>query len=171
MGSDDLLRSLVDRAEIQDLVVKYFVAADDDDLDAIGALFAPDGKFELGGGAEPVSGRENVKAFVKDFRAPMGPTIHTPDYTLVQSVNGDRATALSGAHLELARGGTTLWGAVRYEDELVRIDGTWLFASRAMKTIHIGPWDDAGTSLTTPLRARWPGGPASEADLPKPRQW
>lgn len=169
MGSEALLRSLADRAEIQDLVVKYFIAADDGDVEGLGALFAPDGKFELGGGAEPVVGRDNVMDFVRAFRAPMGPTVHTPDYTLILSVDGDRATAVSGAHLELARGGTTLWGAVRYEDELVRIDGAWLFASRAMKTIHIGPWDDAATSLTTPLRARWPDAPPAEADLPRPR--
>jgi hypothetical protein len=69
-----------------------------------------------------------------------------------------------GAHLEIATGGTTVYGAVRYEDEYVREDGRWKFASRNMRTIHLGPWDEAAESLTSETPVRWPGADPAPSD-------
>jgi hypothetical protein len=43
------IRRLEDRAERLGLVVRYFVASDDDDRQALGARFAIDGRFGEGG--------------------------------------------------------------------------------------------------------------------------
>lgn len=162
------LRRLEDRAELQDLIVRYFYAADDDDYDELAAVFAPDASF-LFGGVVGGTTRDAVIAFLKAERANMGVTVHTPHGMLFRFPAADRATGVIGAHLELARGGKSLIGAVRYHDEYVRTDGTWRIRRRELLVIHMGPWEDVATSLTAELRARWPGYPAGPADLPKPR--
>lgn len=150
------LRRLEDRAELQDLAVRYFIAADDDDYETLGGCFAADGAFSAGG-FPGGSTREEIVDFIRNDRQTMGTTVHTPHYSLLTFDGDDRATGVVGAHLELARGGTTLFGAVRYYDTYVRTAGRWYIREREMRTVHVGPWDEVGTSLTADLRVRWPG--------------
>ncbi|PKW16380.1 nuclear transport factor 2 family protein [Saccharopolyspora spinosa] len=160
------IRRIEDRAEIEDLVLKYFLAADDDDWETLGWTFAENGSFSAGafpGGSD----RESVVKFIQADRQNMGVTIHTQNTTLIKFTDDDHASGVVGAHLELARGGTTIYGAVRYYDEYVRTADGWKFASREMAIIHVGPWDEVGTSLTTTNRARWPGADPAPADLPR----
>ena len=160
------IQRLEDRAELQDLVVKYFLASDDDDYEALAATFAPDGTFSAGifpGG----EGREAVVECLRAGRKMMGPTIHTPDYTLFAFSDNNRATGRVGAHLELSIAGRTVFAAVRYFDEYVRIDGRWQFKRREMRTIHAGPWEEVGSSLSTELCVRWPGVDPMHSDFPK----
>ncbi|WP_193073763.1 nuclear transport factor 2 family protein [Pseudomonas sp. FME51] len=141
------LKALEDRAELQDLAVRYFVATDDDDYATMEALFSPDAVFcagEFTGGTD----RSTIMTFLRNARANMGVTIHTPDYSLVSFTGENSATGLVGAHLEIAMSGQSLFGAVRYQDEYVRLAGKWHFARREMLTIHMGPWDQVATSLT-----------------------
>ena len=160
------VRRLEDRAEIEDLVLKYFLAADDDDWAALGATFAENGSFSAGafpGGDD----RESVVKFIQADRQNMGVTVHTQNTTLLTFTDDDHASGVVGAHLELARGGTTVYGAVRYYDTYERTPDGWKIATREMAIIHVGPWDQVGTSLTTPNRARWPGAEPAPADLPR----
>jgi len=55
---------------------------------------------------------------------------------------------------------------VRYADEYVREEGRWRIRHRNMLTIHVGPWEQVGSSLTSELRVRWPGAAPQKADLP-----
>ncbi|PFG49925.1 SnoaL-like protein [Amycolatopsis sulphurea] len=157
---------LEDRAAIEDLVLKYFLAADDDDWETLGASFAEDGSFSAGafpGGDD----RESVVKFIQADRQNMGVTVHTQNTTLLTFTDDDHADGVVGAHLELARGGTTVYGAVRYYDTYVRTAEGWQIKTREMAIIHVGPWDEVGTSLTAPNRARWPGADPAPADLPR----
>src|SRR5262245_22360863 len=43
------LRRLEDRAELEDLVLRYFVAADGDDAEGLAASFTADGSFSVSG--------------------------------------------------------------------------------------------------------------------------
>jgi len=160
------IRRIEDRLDLQDLVTRYFIAADDDEYETIGELFAENGIFTAPGFVGGTN-RAEVIEFVKTDRANMGPTVHTPDYSLFEFQDDDHASGVVGAHLELARGGTTLFGAVRYHDNYVREGGKWRFARRELLTIHVGPWDDVGTSLTEELNVRWPGFPAAPSHFPK----
>jgi hypothetical protein len=160
------IRRLEDRANLQDLVVRYFVAADDDDYIALAASFAPDARF-LAGGFEGGATRDEIVEFIRLDRKKMGPTIHTPNYALFEFRDDDHATGLVGAHLELSRGGRTLFGAVRYTDEYIRLEGNWYIRGREMRTIHVGPWEEVGTSLTAALCVRWPGFDPQPSDFPK----
>lgn len=161
------IRRLEDRAALQDLVLRYFVAADDDDMATLGACFAADGEFVIGGGFSGGADREAIVKFIQDDRQSMGVTVHTQNSTLLTFADDDHARGVVGAHLELARGGTTVYGAVRYLDDYVRTDEGWQIKRREMATIHVGSWDDVATSLTSELRSRWPGQEPAPADLPR----
>jgi hypothetical protein len=160
------IRRLEDRAEIEDLVLKYFLAADDDDWETLGWTFAEDGSFSAGafpGGSD----RQAVVKFIQTDRQNMGVTVHTQNTTLLTFADDDHASGVVGAHLELARGGTTVFGAVRYYDDYVRTEDGWKIKKREMAIIHVGPWYEVGTSLTAENRARWPGADPAPADLPR----
>jgi hypothetical protein len=160
------IQRLEDRAALQDLVARYFVAADDDDLTTIAASFLKDAQF-FSSGVECGSDRDAIVAFIRASRQHMGVTVHTPNYTLLTFSDDDHASGIVGAHLELAMGDSTLFGAVRYLDEYVRSETGWCFARREMVTIHVGDWRDVSTSLTNELRVRWPGQDPASADLPR----
>jgi hypothetical protein len=160
------LRRLEDRAELEDLVVRYFVASDDDDYETLASTFASDGTFSAGifpGGA----GRDAVVECLRSGRNMMGPTIHTPSYTLFDFQSENRASGLVGAHLELSIGEQTIFAAVRYIDEYEKNNGRWQFKRREMRTIHAGPWEEVGTSLSAELCIRWPGVSPMKSDFPK----
>lgn len=152
------LRSLEDRAALQDLIVRYFVASDDDDYPTLAGQFSADATFEAGGQVV-AQGGAGITAFIREARSHMGLTIHTPNYSLFEFDGENRATGLVGAHLELSMAGKSLFGAVRYQDRYVRQADRWLFGERVFQVIHIGPWDDVGRSLTELLPVRWPGMP------------
>lgn len=62
------IRRLEARAELLGLVVRYFVASDDDDLQALGARFAIDGRFGAAGLPPGVTSRVEVVEFVRAKR-------------------------------------------------------------------------------------------------------
>ena len=157
---------LEDRAAIQDLVVRYFLAADGDDLDALTEIFTDDATFRISG-AVCGAGRDAVLAFLVAQRANMGLTVHTPNYALTTLAGEDRAQGLVGAHLELVLGGTAVYGAVRYCDEYVRIDGKWCIRDRDMRTIYLGRWNEAGQALAAAMPVQWPGIDALPSDFPR----
>lgn len=160
------IRKLEDRAEIQDLAAAYFRATDDDDFDVLAACFTSDARFSASG-FDGGKGREGVLAFLRSARSAMQQTVHTPNYVHIDFQGNDAALGLVMAHVEIGIGGTTVFGAVRYSDEYRREDGAWRIASRVMRTIHAGPWSEAGTSLTDPLNVRWPGTEPGPSDFPR----
>jgi len=162
------LKALEDRAELQDLAVRYFVATDDDDYTTLEALFTPEAVFRAGGFAGATD-RAAIMTFLRSARAHMGVTIHTPHYSLITFTGEDTATGVVGAHLEIAMAGQSLFGAVRYNDKYQRLHGKWHFSQREMLAIHMGPWEQVATSLTADLRVRWPGSDPQPADLPARR--
>lgn len=163
---EERLRRLEDRAELQDLIVRYFIASDDDDYETLADVFAPECSFRASG-FEGAQGRKAVVENLRIGRSYMGATVHSPDYALISFKDDDHAIGIVGAHLELSMGGKTLFGAVRYSDEYVRWEGRWRFHSREMRCIHMGPWEDVKTSLTDELCVRWPGIEPKPSDYPK----
>lgn len=165
MDLEQRVARLEDRAEINDLVVRYFLASDGDDFDTIGESFTPDARFASSGRISG-EGPEGIVAFIRMARSHMGLTLHTPHYVQVTFDGPDRARGLVGAHLELVMAGRHLYGAVRYVDEYARQDGAWRFAARDMRTIAIAPWSDVGTAFESATPVRWPGSEAA-SDYPR----
>jgi len=164
---EDRIVRLEDRAEIQDLAARYFLATDDDDYATLAQCFARDAKFDATG-FEGGAGRDAIIEFLKVARSGMGQTVHTIDYAHVNLAGKDSASGVVTAHLEIGMGDETVYAAVRYIDDYVREDGQWRIASRAMKVAHVGNWDQVGSSLSTRLNVRWPGADPAPSDLPRP---
>jgi hypothetical protein len=160
------LARLEDRAELQDLAVRYFLAADGDDLEGLASCFAPEARFSVSGQLCGDS-RDGIVRFLVGERAKMGLTVHTPHYALFTFTSDELASGLVGAHLELVLGGQSLFGAVRYQDDYVRRDGRWQISARDMRTIHIAPWSEVGASLMSATPVRWPGIAPGPSDFPR----
>lgn len=166
MNLEERVRRLEDRAELNDLVVSYFLAADGDDLEGVGNSFTATATFSASG-AIAAEGRNGIVDFIRMSREQMGLTIHTPHYAQFTFDGSDRAKGLVGAHLELVLGGTAVYGAVRYVDTYERVEGRWRIHRRDMRTIHIAPWLEVGAAFESATPVRWPGAPAAASDYPR----
>lgn len=153
---EDRLRRLEDKAAIDDLNLRYFLASDGDDLVTIGNSFTDDATFASSGHVSG-TGRQGIIEFIAGARSHMGLTIHTPHYGLYSFVGEDRATGLVGAHLELVLGGQAILGAVRYVDEYRREGDRWRISSRDMRTIYISDWASTAEVFASPTPVQWPG--------------
>ncbi|MEE4454840.1 nuclear transport factor 2 family protein [Novosphingobium resinovorum] len=160
------LRRLEDRAELDDLIVRYFLACDGDDMQGVGDSFTQEATF-ASSGALNAQGREAIVDFIRTSREHMGLTVHTPHYGLYTFHDDDRAEGLVGAHLELVLAGQPLLGAVRYQDEYRRTSEGWRIVHRDMRTIHIAPWNEVGGSMLSPTPVRWPGIAPLPSDYPR----
>ncbi len=163
---EERVRKLEDRAELHDLVATYFQATDDDDYARLSLCFTSDATFAASGFADS-AGRAAITEFLKMARSGMRQTVHTPNYVQLTFDDSDSATGTVAAHLELGIGETTYFAAVRYLDRYRREDGHWRIARREMRAIHVGPWADVATSLSTPLNIRWPGAAPQPSDFPR----
>jgi hypothetical protein len=166
MDLEQRVRRLEDRCEINELVVGYFLAADGDDLAAVGNCFTNDATFSSSG-TQCAGGREGIVEFIRIARDHMGLTIHTPHYAQLKFHGANAAEGLVGAHLELALGGEALYGAVRYVDRYVRENGRWFIASRDMRTIQIAPWSSLAETFASDRPVRWTGAEPAESDYPR----
>jgi uncharacterized protein (TIGR02246 family) len=158
------IQKLEDRAEIQDLVARYFKVTDDDDEAALADCFTQDARFAATG-FEGGAGREGVSAFLKAARSNMQQTVHTPNYVHITFNGPDHAEGVVMAHLEIGIGGTTVFAAVRYLDTYAREGGQWRIATREMRAAHLGSWDLVSSSLTEPNNVRWPGTEPAPSDF------
>ena len=152
-----------DRAEIEDLMARYLFAIDYADWDSYVETFAPDGELTFASGTS--KGREAIRAAVTKFAEGIGRFYHTADgkpaklrHIILQAVirvEGDHAWARS-QWLEMANhgeGDTPKIGTYGiYEDELVKLDGKWLFARRNVLNEFI------------PKRNSGPGNPVRDMD-------
>lgn len=163
---ENRVRKLEDRAELHDLVASYFQATDDDDYLRLGLCFTRDATFAASGFPDS-AGRAAIIEFLKMARSGMGQTVHTPNYLHLSFDGGDAASGTVAAHLELGIGEATYFAAVRYLDRYRREDGHWRIERREMRAIHVGPWSDVGTSLSSPLNIRWPGAAPQASDFPR----
>lgn len=139
--TDDLTRRL-ERIEakeaIRDLVVRYGMAVDDRDMDAVGDGFTDDAVFRHGDDSIVNHGRDEIVAFYTDRLRAFGATYHYPHSHLIEldANDPDRATGVVCAHAELGIDGRTYVTALRYHDQYRREDGEWRFAERRLAMLY-----------------------------------
>jgi len=130
--SDKELQRLIDRAAIQDLLVRYAHCVDRRDIEGVVACFTPDAAYRgsLGEGTIQdalVALRERMERYES--------TMHLLGNQLIQ-IDGDRATSetYAIAHHRINNNGDrrNLTVGVRYDDELVRRDGRWVICRRVV---------------------------------------
>ena len=131
-----------DRAEIEDLMSRYLYAFDWQDADAYAATFTEDGILDFAGGRE--QGHEELKKVMADMAAREKAKAdasfpyrrHRVRHyvsNLVLEIEGDtaRSTSYWWEYNNDARAGRPYLGTYgHYEDELVKVDGRWLFKHR-----------------------------------------
>jgi len=171
IGADDwealarTVRAQADLQAIHDLGVLYARAVDDHDIDTLIAMFTPDGVFERRGVA--ATGTAEVRAaYVASFDT-YRTMVHTAHPGVVQ-VHGDgTASGWSHGHAELATRSTLVLASYRYEDDLRRVGGRWLFARRSITFMYAVPADEMATSFGSADRMRWPRTTPQPGDYPE----
>ena len=160
------VRAQADLQAIRDLGVLYARAVDDHDLDTLVAMFTPDGVFERRGVA--ATGRREIRAaYVASFDTYR---------TMLHTAAPRRGAAARRRHRRRAgRTGTRswrrrarwCWRRYRYEDDLRRVDGRWLFARRSITFMYAVPADQLATSFGSAERIRWPRTTPEAGDYPE----
>jgi hypothetical protein len=141
-----------DRALIEDLQARYMFAFDFGDGDNYAGTFTPDGILDYGGGE--IKGREAIAKFIKDGRkrteetrakTPAGqrPSVGRHIISnIVVKIDGNKARGVAyWSHMTSGpdgRGGVDFFG--HYEDEMVKVNGEWLFARRRIYNEAIPEW-------------------------------
>ena len=152
-----------DRALIEDLQARYLFAFDFGDPEGSAGTFTPDGILDYGGGE--IKGRKAIADFIaagrkrtEEARAktPAGqrPSVgrHIIN-NIVVKIDGNKARGIAyWTHMTSGpdgRGGVDFFG--HYEDELVKVNGEWLFARRRIYNEAIPEWASQYVNpVTTP---------------------
>ncbi|WP_426573999.1 nuclear transport factor 2 family protein [Aquihabitans sp. McL0605] len=116
-----------DDAEIRNLLARYCLALDLDDVDAWVALFTPDASYHVYGRA--FEGHDGLRRMMAG--APGG--LHLGGPPVVVRVDGDRA--ITQQNLLFVERGTGAMRSAVYDDELVRTPDGWRIASRRCRFI------------------------------------
>jgi hypothetical protein len=120
---------------VQQTVARYANAVDHGHFDEAAACFADDGVLEIVGGTRSVGRAAIAERFTAAGRmlaanAADAFVRHHVASVLVDTSDRDRAVARS-YFLVLTEIGVDHWGS--YRDELVPVEGQWLFASRRVR--------------------------------------
>jgi hypothetical protein len=128
-----------DRLAIEDLFAAYAWALDTGDPEALAMCFAPDGKAieEVFEEPDVWEGREGVRALGRHYRDSPGFPGRQHHVTMPQyeMLSPDRVKSRSFAFVTECHGEPpmVLRFSGYYQDEIVRLDGGWLFASRTIR--------------------------------------
>jgi uncharacterized protein (TIGR02246 family) len=141
------------RAQIEDLQARYLFALDFRDPDAYAATFTEDGVLDYGAGK--IQGREAIREMVAGMRtnaerqsaedtSGLRPAAGRHSISnIVLEINGDRATGtaywfhMGNANVERS---AQLNSFGHYEDELVKVNGEWLFSLRKIYNEQVEEW-------------------------------
>ncbi|MFO7324403.1 MAG: nuclear transport factor 2 family protein [Pseudomonadota bacterium] len=164
-----------DRAKIEDLQARYLFAFDWGDADGYANTFTEDGVLNFGWGE--IRGRDAIRAFIAgDGERPEPPEGQRRRVgrhiisNIVVKVDGDRATGRAyWTHMTTNEndgyGTVDFFG--HYEDEMVKVDGEWLFSRRHIYNEAIPEWaagrNNPVVSPSPPPKQRPPSNAASQA--------
>jgi hypothetical protein len=147
-----------DRDEITEALSRYARALEDRNGEAVAALFAPNGTFQLFGrngrdeyvAQTKVAGRDNIRAMIERGSLPPGHYMHYMTGDHIVDITGDEASlqaqfvaveSSTGIQSEskwtvgasMLQGSFALTMIGRYESRLRRIEGRWLFTVHRVK--------------------------------------
>ena len=145
MSLEDLerrIKALEDIEEIKRLKARYCTYCDDSyDADAIAALFTADAVWD-GGIRGRADGREEIRSFFVRASQRLPFTVHMVMNPIIE-VDGDRATGIWYLFqaCTYADSGQAVWGSARYDEEYVRVDGSWMFQNLKLTSFFWTPFD------------------------------
>jgi hypothetical protein len=154
------IQDIEDRLAIQDLVVRYCLAVDDNDYPALRELFTATAAMAGEVGASAIVDR------LAAIRSGYGRTIHAPLAMTITRLEGGQASGIVMTQAQLAIEGKSVQTAIRYYDDYERGgDGRWRFAARTLKFSYALPEEEMGESMTSATSIRWPGTEPAAPDL------
>jgi len=156
------------RAEIAELLARYAFLLDDHRFEAVGELFVPDARFGSPGSTH--LGREAIVANYRALAEVYPVTLHEARGFVLEFRDDEHARGEVLGFSEQASGRHTVVTSFRYDDEYVRLDGRWRFASRQVRTLYaLTHAELASGGLAWELRKRWPHRAPALAELPADR--
>lgn len=129
--NDGAVRWLLDRAAIEDVVVRCAIAQDSHDWDGVADCFEATAVY-----IHPAGRIDGVQEIVGRSRAALGALDASQHLigSIQITIDGDSATAMSYFHAQHVRaaavGGDLFVISGTYSDRLTRRDGTWRIAER-----------------------------------------
>lgn len=148
------IQRLEDLEAIRYLDAQYCRRLDDGNWDALMELFTEDGEFD--GLSHP-----RGKAEMREFFAALADGGLTSFWHFITNLeidlDGDRATVRSFLWQPCVTDGTSSIAAGRYTDQVVKIDGRWLYRVKQVRFHFFGPltdgWDENQFALDSARRA------------------
>jgi hypothetical protein len=143
-----------DRAAIEDLQARYLFAMDFHDPDLYVTTFTEDGILDVGSGE--IRGRKAIKDVVARMPNPQAPAADSGLWqavgrhnisNIVIKVDGNKATGRAyWFHYsnDNPKRSAVFDGFGHYEDELVKVNGQWLFSKRRIYNENRKEWAYAG---------------------------
>ena len=158
------IKVLEDVEEIKKLKAHYCAYVDAGfDADALAGLFTEDAVWDADtrGRGE---GREEIRGFFQRGPQRLPFAVHMVMNPIIE-VNGDTAkgTWYLLEPCTFADGNRAVWGAARYDEDYVRVDGQWKFQNLKLTSRFWTPFDEGWVktrfiSASTPRRNYEPGG-------------
>lgn len=121
---------LEEKDAIRELMARYCFHFDNGEFDQWLRLFTADAVFDLGARGR-FQGRDTLRDFLRIIPLSNGvPMMKHCVLNVIIGVDGQRATAQSYVIVLRGGNGLALSIAGRYEDQLSKVGGEWLFAKR-----------------------------------------
>ena len=148
-----------DRAMIEDLQARYMFALDFRDAEAYAATFSNDGVLDFGAGE--IRGRDAIRNFMVENRknaeaqaaknvSGLRPAAGRHNITnIILKINDDKATGRAyWFHMgnNNPKRTATLNSFGHYEDEMVKVNGRWLFSKRKIYNEQVDKWAAKGNN-------------------------
>jgi ketosteroid isomerase-like protein len=141
-----------DRAQIEDLQARYLFALDFFDMDAYVSTFTEDGVLDIV--AYQAKGREEIRKKLEEARPVFKPSAEKAQgpypatgrhniTNIVLKIDGNKAVGRAywfhyGNDNPERRAGLDAYG--HYEDEMVKVNGKWLFSKRKIYNEGVEKW-------------------------------
>jgi hypothetical protein len=136
---EDRVRRLEDVEAIRSLDARYCRLLDDGAWDELVTLFTPDGEFD---GLSHPKGREAMRDFFAGLAAGGLESFWHFVTNLDIEVDGEFARTQSFLWQPCVVEGTPSIAAGRYYDDLVKVDGQWLYRVKKVRFHWFGPLSD-----------------------------
>ena len=146
MSLEDLekrIKVLEDIEDIKRLKRRYCLYCDDNyDADALADLFTEDAVWD-GGIRGKSEGREAIRSFFQKAPQRLPFAIHMVTNPIIE-VDGDtgKGTWYLFQPCTFADGDRAVWGAARYDEEYVRVNGQWKFQNLTLTSHFWTPFDE-----------------------------
>ncbi len=140
-----------ERAQIEDLQARYMLALDSGDVDTYVSTFTPDGVLDIGDG--PIKGHDAIRKIISGMPGSKAESADAPKLrpatgrhnitNIVIKVEGNKAY---GRAYWFHYGNNnpqrtaTLDSYGHYEDEMIKINGKWLFTLRRIYNEQVDKW-------------------------------